>query len=344
MNATTASLQTVFALALAAALAACGNGDGEGADANPADAPLSLSARIPLPAVEGRIDHLALDLDGDRLFVAALGNDTVEVVDLAKKERVVTLKDLARPQGVVWIPDPAKLVVTNGGGSSAMIFDGGRAGRPTVVPLRADPDNARFDADAKRVWVGEGTGASGAVAAIDPVAGKVFLEIGVGGHPESFQLEPGGDRIFVNVPSRWEVVVVDRKKGEVVARHRLSGGANYPMAIDGKTKRIYVAGRRPSRLYVLDPDTGEELATHDLPGDADDLFVDGGRRLLYAIAGEGLVRIYRLAEDGAPELVGDVKTARGARTGLLAPDGSRLFVAVPRRGDEDAEIRVYVPE
>lgn len=342
MNATTVSLRAAFLLALAGALGACAVG--EGSDGKPGAGPLALSVRIPLPGVEGRIDHLALDLDGDRLFVAALGNDTVEVVDLAKAKRVESLGGLAEPQGVVWIPEPGKLVVTNGGGASAAIFDGGKAGKPVVLGLRADPDNARWDADAKRVWIGEGTGEGGALAAIDPVAGKVVSEIVVGGHPESFQLEPGGDRIFVNVPGRREVVVVDRRKGEVVARHLLSGGANYPMAIDGKTKRLYVAGRRPARLYVLDPETGKELSTLDLPGDADDLFLDGQRRLLYAIAGEGIVRVYRLPDDGAPELVGDVETARGARTGLLAPDGSRLFVAVPRRGGEDAEIRVYVPE
>src|SRR5258706_3914538 len=81
-----------------------------------ADTPdLEFTKSIPLPDVEGRIDHFAVDLKGNRLFIAALGNNTVEVVDLAKGERVQTIKGLEEPQGIAYLPDTNQIVVANGG-------------------------------------------------------------------------------------------------------------------------------------------------------------------------------------------------------------------------------------
>jgi len=303
--------------------------------------PLALVATIPMPGVAGRIDHLALDRAGGRLFVAALGNDTVEVLDLADEVRRTRLEGLAEPQGVAWLPDARTLVVTNGGGSSAIAFAGPDLGSRTKVEVRADPDNVRYDPAAKRVWIGEGVGAQGALGALDPAAAKIALRVDLGGHPEAFELEAEGDRAFVNVPSRREVVVVDRKKGEVVARWRLPEGANFPMAHDEARGRLYAASRRPSRLYELDTATGALRTTLEGPGDVDDLFLDGEQHRLYAIAGAGVVRVFRLREDGPPERVGDVTTRSGARTGLFDPQGRRLFVAAPRRGSEDAAVLVF---
>ena len=55
------------------------------------EGPLQLKQTIPLPSVEGRLDHMEIDAVGERLFVCALGNNTVEVFDLRKGERVHSL-------------------------------------------------------------------------------------------------------------------------------------------------------------------------------------------------------------------------------------------------------------
>lgn len=43
---------------------------------------LKLVQTIQLPGVRGRLDHMGVDLENKRLFVAASGNNTLEVVDL----------------------------------------------------------------------------------------------------------------------------------------------------------------------------------------------------------------------------------------------------------------------
>src|SRR5262245_32790451 len=77
--------------------------------------PLRLVKAMPLPGVQGRIDHLAVDVAGQRLFVCALGNNTLEVVDLSKGERTASLTGFHEPQGVRYLPDSNVIVVANGG-------------------------------------------------------------------------------------------------------------------------------------------------------------------------------------------------------------------------------------
>src|SRR3954465_11493434 len=86
-------------------------------------APLRLKKTIPLPGVEGRLDHFDFDPTGDRLFVSALGNDTVEVLDLKKGERVHTISHLGAPQGVVYVPELNRLIIANDNGGLCDIYD-----------------------------------------------------------------------------------------------------------------------------------------------------------------------------------------------------------------------------
>src|SRR5713226_8193491 len=63
-----------------------------------AQEPLSFVRSIDLPRVEGRIDHLAFDAAGQRLYVAALGNNTVEVLDLKSGSHVKSVPGFREPR------------------------------------------------------------------------------------------------------------------------------------------------------------------------------------------------------------------------------------------------------
>src|SRR3954462_5557138 len=85
---------------------------------------LVMVRAIELPHVEGRIDHLALDVDGQRLFVAALGNNTVEVVDLRASTHLKSLSGVREPQGIVAVGDAKAIAVANGQGDGVHIVSG----------------------------------------------------------------------------------------------------------------------------------------------------------------------------------------------------------------------------
>jgi DNA-binding beta-propeller fold protein YncE len=166
--------------------------------------PLRLVQRIPLAGVEGRIDHLAVDRDHQRLYVAALGNNTVEVIDLRAGQQIGSLPSAREPQGLAIVPELTRLVVATGEGAQVQIRDATdpHLAVTTTISPADDADNVRYDANARRVYVGYG---SGALMAIDPADGRKLGEIGLAGHPESFQLEKTGPRVFVNVPTAKQI-------------------------------------------------------------------------------------------------------------------------------------------
>ena len=297
---------------------------------------------IPLYGVEGRIDHLAVDLADGRLFVAALENNTLEVVDLTTGKRVDQVRGLLEPQGVAYVPGTHRLIVSEGGAGFADIYDARSLELVDRVELGSDPDNVRYDPATDRAYVGYGVGAASALGVIDLKTGTKVSDIKLSGHPESFQLEKNGERIFVNLPDSGEVEAVERKKGSVVATWPIEGTSeNFPMALDEADRRLFVGTRSPPKLLVLDTDTGKTLASLDSPGDADDIFYDAKAKRIYVSGGDGAIRAF--AQKGANdyESLGEISTNSGARTSLFVPELRRLYVAVPDYDGQKATISVF---
>jgi DNA-binding beta-propeller fold protein YncE len=298
----------------------------------------TLVQTIPLPKVEGRIDHLAYDPKTQQLAVAALGNNTVEVLDLAAGKVVHTIPGFQEPQGLLFWK--GELLVASGGDGSCRFYDGATYKPSKHVDCKGDADNVRVDAEAGRVYVGYG---DGGLAILDPDKGTKVGDIKLAGHPESFQLESKGKRIFVNVPSARQIAVVDRDKGAVIATWKLSAQSNFPMALDEDAQRLYIGCRQPARLLVFDAGSGKEVSSVECSGDTDDVFVDAAAKRVYVSCGAGTLDVFSVA-DATPKRVAKIATAAGARTCLYIPDLHRLFLAVPHRGTQPAEIRDYKTE
>src|SRR5438093_994674 len=297
-----------------------------------AQEPLALARTIDLPRVEGRIDHLAFDEATGRLYVAALGNNTVEVLDVRAGAHVKSVPGFREPQGIAVVPDAKLIAVANGQGEGLQLLnaDDYRPGR--TIQLGDDSDNVRYDASAKRVYVGFG---SGALAAISPTDAKVVGEAKLAGHPESFQLERSGSRIFVNVPTAEQIAIVDRVAMKVVATWPVgTARSNFPMALDEANHRVFVGCRRPAKALLYDTASGKELTSFDIVGDTDDLFYDAARKRLYVSGGEGYVDVYQEQEANRFARTAHMTTAAGARTSLFVAEQNRLYLAVPHRGSQ----------
>lgn len=309
------------------------------ATSNAQSAPLKLKQTIPLPGVEGRIDHFASDPSGQRLFVCALGNNSLEVIDLRKGERAHTITGLGAPQGVGYVPEVNRLFVANDKGGICKIYDGKSFQTVGELNFEDDADNVRYDETRKKIYVGFG---SGGIAVVNAPDGKQVGSIKLSAHPEAFQLEKKGSRIFVNVPNSRHVAVIDRDKGEVVTRWKTDlAFANFPLALDEANHRLFLGCRIPPRLVVLNTDSGDVVAKVDISGDADDVFYDGKRYRIYVICGSGKIDVIAQTDPNTYRALTKFDTADGARTGFFIPERDTLFVAVPHRGSQQAEIRCY---
>jgi DNA-binding beta-propeller fold protein YncE len=294
---------------------------------------------IPLPGVEGRIDHFGVDAEGQRLFVSALGNNTLEVLDLQHGNRLISLTGLREPQGVSFVPNENKLFVANGDDGTCKVFDGTSYKLLATANFPSDADNVRYDAEQKQIYVGYGDGALGI---LDTITGRKVADIPLLAHPESFQLEKSGPRIFVNLPNAHHTIaVVDRAKHSVIAMWSIGAQANFPMALDEPDHRLLVVTRKPAMLVVLDTESGKQVASYPTVGDADDAFYDATRKRIYISGGEGFIDIFAQIDSNHYQSMGRIPTASGARTSLFVPKFNRLYLAVPHQGNQEAEIRVY---
>ena len=302
-------------------------------------ASLALEQTIPLPGVQGRIDHFTCDAAGQRLFVAALGNNTVEVIDLNAGRVLHSITGLSEPQGLCYLPELNRLYVANGGDGSVRVFEAKTFAQVATVRLDDDADNVRYDAAAQRLYVGHGRGALGV---INPITNEMVRDAPLQAHPESFQLEQKGARIFVNVPKAHHVAVFDRREQAVTAIWPLGlAAANYPMALDEANHRLLIACRVPARLIVMDTQSGQEVAKLDLHGDCDDLSFDPGRRQIYASCGEGFIDVIQCRGGDRYDRVASLATHGAARTCFFSPELDRLYLAVPKHGADEASIRIY---
>jgi YVTN family beta-propeller protein len=304
-----------------------------------AESALQLEAKIPLGKVSGRIDHMAIDQKRNRLFVAELGNDTVGVIDLTERKVINIIAGLREPQGVGYVPSTDTLYVANAGDGSVRIFKAGNYEPAGKIDLGSDADNIRVDAAANRVVVGYG---NGALALIDPVTANKIGDIALKAHPEAFQLARASARIFVNVPQKKEIAVVDRTAGKQIASWSQSNGGNFPMALDEENQHVVVVFRNSPALGVFSARDGASVANVDVCGDADDVFVDSKRHRAYVSCGSGFLDVFDTQGAAYPRIA-HILTVSGARTALFVPELDRLLVAVRASAGEPAAIWVYRP-
>jgi hypothetical protein len=305
--------------------------------------PVVLERTIALKGVTGRIDHLAVDLARKRLFVAELGNGTVDVIDLASGTVIHRIEGLKEPQGLGYAPAADILAVASAGDGSVRLFHGAELSPAGTVDLANDADSIRLDTRTGNLVVGYG---SGGLAVIDPIKASVVSRIPLQAHPEGFQLDPANRRAFVNVPDARQIVVVDMDAGRQTASWRMPDlRANFPMALDAARLMAAVVFRNPARLVIFEVTAGMPTGTVMTCGDADDVFFDARRRRVYVSCGDGSVDVWQ--QDGPTyRHLHSLKTASGARASLFLPDLDRLFVAA-RAGffglGSDAAILVLRP-
>jgi len=307
--------------------------------------PLQLEEQIPVPSVAGRIDHFSADAKRKRLFVSALGNNSLEVIDVFAGRVVHSIKGLAQPQGPLYVPAVDKLYVANAEDGKVRVYDGATYTLRKTIDFGKDPDNMRYDEASKRVYVGFGED-DGGIGMIDPKTDERVGDVyKTEGHPESFQVEAKGEHIFANVPDAGNVVEsIDKKTGAVTKWPLKDLRGNYAMALNEDDHRLFTITRKTPMMVVLDTQTGKEVARIRAAGECDDVFFDQTRKRIYVIGGEGIISVFQQNDPDHYELVANVPSAVGIRTGYYYAKRDRFYVAVPAKGNEPAQVWTFEVE
>lgn len=300
---------------------------------------LKLITSISLPDVNGRIDHLAFDATHQVVFVSALGNNTVEAVDLKNKKVIHSIKNLHEPQGVVFIPESNSIFVANGDNGECDAFNANTFQKTNTIKLAGDADNVRYDATTKKIYVGYG---NGGIAVIDATGFKLLDEIKLDGHPESFQIDKAANKIYVNVPDEKQIEIIDLEKSFVIGKWKMTEAtSNFPMALDNVNYRLFIGCRHPEKLLAIDTQTGKTISILNIDGDTDDIFYSGANREIYVSCGSGYVDVFKQSNANRYVADGKISTRSGARTSLFIPELNQLIVAAPSHLGKEAVLFVY---
>jgi DNA-binding beta-propeller fold protein YncE len=309
--------------------------------AQAADAPaLELIQTIVLKGKAGKLDHLALDAKRERLFLANTVNGTLDIVDLKAGKLFKQVRGQTGIQGIAYATDLDRVFVGLGGGGLCNVFAGDDYRPLKTIKFSDDADNVRYDPASHLTFVAH---AEKALGVIDAQSYAIAADVKLPGSAEGFQIETGRPRLYLNIPSPSQVLVIDTGKKEIVATYPVkSASGGHPLVIDEANKRIFVGCRTEPMVVVLDSESGKEITTVAIPKEIDDLHYDAKRKKLYASCGEGFLAVIRQLSPDKYELEEKIATVKQAKTSLFAAEANRLYLAVPRQPDQEGpEIRVY---
>jgi WD40 repeat protein len=300
---------------------------------------LKLEKEIKMPSVKGRIDHMAVNVNEKVVYVAALGNNTVEVIDLQKGAVIHRIKGVEEPQGIAYLPEQNEIAVASGGNGDCVFFDATTFQQVATIHLSGDADNIRYDAAERKMYVGYG---NGGMALIDPATHKQTGDVKLPAHPESFQLDRKNNKLYINLPDDHSIAVIDLQRFTLVDTWKISQyRANFPMTLDTANNRVFVGYRRPALLVGYDSQTGKEISSHELVGDVDDIFYYADKKEIIASGGDGYINIFRTERGSGIKQVANIPTRDGARTALLIPTLHTFILAQRASDGKQAAIAVY---
>jgi DNA-binding beta-propeller fold protein YncE len=309
--------------------------------------PLELVRTTELPGISGDLDHLAIDTAGGRLFLAAEDNGTLRVVNLNTGQLERTVKGFKTPHSILYLPESKELYITDGS-KAVQVLDSDTFQVKKTVETMPGADSIGVDRDNHRLYAVSGgkdvSMAKSAISEIDTRSAKLMKEIPIDAvHVEAMALEASGPRLFVNVTDKNYLAVIDRESGTIISRWPIhEAHENAPIAYDGSNHRLFVVCRQPGMLVVLDSKDGRSIASFPTGSKADEVVFDATHHRIYVTAGEGSIYVYQQLDADHYEALRPIKSAVGAKTALLSPDASRLFVAVsPGENKTGAKVLMY---
>jgi DNA-binding beta-propeller fold protein YncE len=297
-----------------------------------AEEPLVLVQTIQLKGVEGKLDHLAVDSKGQRLFVANKINNTLDVVDLKTGKLVTQIPDQGKVSGVAFAGDLDMVYVGNGSGVCNG-FDC-KTFKEVFSTKAPGADNVHYHSGNHMVYVAQDE----AISVLDAKTGEVKAAIKMPGSTHGFKIDKKAAKLFVVLAKPNQIGVIDLNKNELLEKFPLSD-AGSPIAYDAKNGLLFVGYSKGAKVVALDAKTGKELAAIAIPAGIDDLHFDSKRNRLYASCSDSaLIVIEKKGENY--EVIAKIETPKLSKTSAWS--SNKLFLGVPKQGGKEGpEVRVF---
>lgn len=301
-----------------------------------------------MPAsVQGKFDHLGIDRQGRRLFVAAESAHQVLVFDLRSGKYLRSIDGIQIPHAIFVRPDRNRIYITDGGAGVLKVFDGATYALLKAIPLKVDADSIGYDPATHILYIDNGGGDAhetfSMLSAVDTTRDAKLADMKIDGDTlEAMAIETSTDRMYVNNPAKNQVDVLNRKDRSMIATWPVTlGKRNVAMALDEAGHRLFVASRSGD-ISVFDTTTGKELTSLSIGKGVDDLTFDPASKRLYAPCGaDGLIYVYEQRDRDHYTLAGKVPSGPGGKNALLDKSLGRYFVIVPPQQATPGAVYAY---
>ncbi|MBV9033104.1 MAG: hypothetical protein JO182_01325, partial [Acidobacteriaceae bacterium] len=313
--------------------------------AAPPSDPLVLLRTTPLPDITGDFDHFAVDLVHNRLYVSAEVHHSIEVFDLKTGEHLMSAPSVTTPHTLAFVPETGQLLVADGGDNSCRILDGADLHLVKRIPLEAYPDAGYYDAAKRIFYVGNGgKRANAAYSYVSMISADEGREIGrirvESANLEDMALDAERNLFYVNMRDKNQIAVIDLAKKEVRQTWSIPGlNLNTPMEFDANNQRLFVAGRKPGKLFVIDTRTGQAITVLDCVETADDMTYDPTAHRIYVSGSGGVTAVQQGGADNY--LVLTQFGTNGGKTSILVPSLKQFYIAHTKTPEDNAALQVY---
>ncbi len=295
--------------------------------------PLQLVRTTDLPGITGDMDHLAVDLAGNRLFVAAEDNGTLRVLNLSNGKLERTVKGFETPHSILYLAKQHQLYITDGS-KDVKVLNSDTFKVEKLIPTTPGADSMAADKKHDVMWVVAGgkdvNMTRSVLTEINTKEGKVVKQIPVdAAHVEALALQPQGPKLYVNVTDKNYLAVINRSTGKTLDEWRIQQAKqNAPLAFDPANHRLFIVCRDPGMLVVLDSRTGNTIASFPAGGVADGVVFDSIHHRIYVPAGAGAIYPYEEIDANHFRAMKPIPSAIGAKTAVLSPNADYLYVSM----------------
>jgi hypothetical protein len=330
-------------------------------------APLKLLEKIPLPGVDGALDHMAVDIQGQRLFVPAEQHSTIEVLDVRSGRRLRTISDAKWPSTVFYDGATKQLFVSDRADGTCKVFNGETYELIRSIKLLAGADNAAYEPRSQSFYVANAGRHAGLpytlISIINTSTSQHVGDIKVeSANVQAMAFESSGDVMYADLADKDEIAVIDVRARTVKNTWPTKPQCQkpYALSLDSAHHRLFLGCRmfatqadwwQPGKMLVLDTDSGKPVMTFDAGGGADEMFFDAGTQRIYSQGYEGIADVWKEVDPDHYESIGKIQGGVHGKTSLLVPELNRYYVAVSEHQDvirgiqggkiEDAYIEVY---
>ena len=296
---------------------------------------LVATKTIPLKGVPGKLDHLAVDSKGQRLFVCNKPNNTLDIVDLKSGSLVKQIPDQGKVSGITYAEDLDMIYVGNGAGVCNAF--NGKEYSLAFSTKAAGADNVHYHSGNKMVYVGHDE----VLSELDAKTGEIKFAFALPGSVHGFKIDKKAGKIYAVLTKASLIAVLDIAKHEITDKVPLTlSDAGSPVAQDADNGLLFVGcPKMKPMVVVFDTKRGKEIASVVIPAGIDDLHFDSKRNRLYASCSDSALVVIEKVGDKY-EVVAKLETPKDSRTCVWSK--GTLYLGVPKQeGKDGPEVRIF---